>query len=66
MHINAQSVTTGVLQPVDTCRQSSYLHKPAIIIMTSFATELATPSITDERTLHTDTLTHLIYKDYHP
>jgi len=29
------------LQPVATCRQSPYLHKPAIIIMTSFA--LAAP-----------------------
>jgi len=63
-----------------TCRQSPYLHKPAIIIMTSlvhlshpcshydvilimasFATELATPSIiTDERT---DTLLRLICKN---
>ena len=25
------------LQPVATCRQSPYLHKPAIIIMTSFS-----------------------------
>jgi len=39
--------------------------------MTSFATELATPSVTDERTLNehrlftlrTDTLPCLIYKD---
>jgi len=53
------------LQPVATRRQLPYLHKPAIIIMTSFArvaprspvlimtsfaTELAMPSIMDERT----------------
>jgi len=34
--------------------------------MTSFATELATPSVTDERTLrtlHTNTLPGLIYSD---
>jgi len=30
--------------------------------MTSFATELATLSVTDERTLRTDTLLRLIYK----
>ena len=35
----------------------------AILIMMSFATELATPSITDERTLRSDTLPCLIYKD---
>ena len=34
--------------------------EPAILIMTSFATELATPSVTDVRT---DTLPCLIYKD---
>jgi len=33
---------------------------PAILIMTSFATELATPSVTGMRT---DTLPRLIYKD---
>jgi len=61
---------TKALQPVVTCRQSPYLHKPAsyyhcdvTLIMTSFATELAKPSITDERTLRTDILPHLIYKD---
>ena len=27
--------------------------KPAIVTVTSFATELATPSVTDERTLRT-------------
>jgi len=54
---------------VATCRQSPYLHKPAIVIVTSFslsrrprsqydvilivtsfATELATPTVTDVRT----------------
>jgi len=36
---------TRAVKPVATCRQSPYLHKPAvdvILIMTSFATELAT------------------------
>jgi len=84
---------TGAVQPVATCRQSPYLHKPAVIIMTSFhydvirasrsygarsprsrydvilimtsfATELATPSVTDRRTLRTDTIARLIYKDF--
>jgi len=31
------STITRALQPVATCRQSPYLHKPAIIIMTSFS-----------------------------
>jgi len=31
--------------------------------VTPFTTELATPSVTDERTLRTDTLPRLIYKD---
>jgi len=35
----------------------------SFLIMTSFATELATLSVTDERTLRTDTLLRLIYKD---
>jgi len=34
----------------------------SFLIMTSFATELATLSVTDERTLRTDTLLRLIYK----
>jgi len=34
--------------------------EPAILIMTSFATELATPSVTDVRT---DTLPRLIYTE---
>jgi len=38
----------------------------ATLIVTSLATELATPSVTDERTLRTDTLRRLIYKDYAP
>ena len=75
------------MQPVATCRQSPYLHKPAIVIVTSFswwrrsptalaapvlimtslivtsfATELVTPIVTDERTYATDTLPRL-YKD---
>jgi len=33
-------------------------HYDVILIMTSFATELATPSVTDERT---DTLPHISY-----
>jgi len=48
--------TCRALQPVATCRQSPYLHKQAIVIVTSFATELATPTVTD-------TLPRLIYKD---
>jgi len=69
-----------------TCRQSPYLHKPAIAIIdvilimtsraygarsprshyvviltvTSFTTDLATPTVTDVRT---DNLPRLIYKD---
>ena len=35
-------------------------HYDVILIVTSFATELATPSITD---VPTDTLPHLIYED---
>jgi len=31
--------------------------------VTSFVTELATPSVADERGLRTDTLPRLIYKD---
>jgi len=33
---------TGAVQPVATCRQSPYLHKPAIVIVTSLAA-LAAP-----------------------
>jgi len=29
--------TTTAVQPVATCRQSPYLHKPAIVIVTSFS-----------------------------
>ena len=35
-------------------------HYDVILIVTSFNTELATPTVTDE---HTDTLPRLIYKD---
>jgi len=42
---------TRAVQPVATCRQSPYLHKPAVVIVTSFATELATPTVTDVPTL---------------
>jgi len=46
---------TRAVQPVATCRQSPYLHKPdclcdVILIVTSFATELATPTVTEVRT----------------
>jgi len=44
------------VQPVVTCRQSPYLHKPATVIVTSFTTELATPTLT----YVTDTLPRLI------
>jgi len=62
---------TRALQPVATCRQSPYLrpipcyyHYDVILIMTSFSTELATPSVTDVRTNKcTDTLPLFIYKD---
>jgi len=30
------SSATRAVQPVDTCRQSPYFHKPAIVIVTSF------------------------------
>jgi len=65
-------IITTVVQPVATCPQSPYLHKPAtvivtsfslwhlahsthshydvILIVTSFATELVTPTITDVQT----------------
>jgi len=35
-HIRS-SIHTKVVQPVATCRQSPYLHKPAIVIVTSFS-----------------------------
>jgi len=83
---------TRTVQPVATCRQSPYLHKPAIVIVTSFslwrhsrvsrlrrsqlpshydvilivtsfATELVTPTVTDVSTLRTGTLPRLIYRD---
>ena len=102
MHRSQSICFTRAVQPVATCRQSPYLHKPAIVIVTfhfdviracraygagsprchydvifimmyraygarsprshydvtlivtSFDTELATPTVTDVRTLHTD------------
>ena len=38
-------------------------HYDVIFIMTSFATELTTPIVMDDRTLRTDTLPRLVYKD---
>jgi len=51
-------VSTRAVQPVATCRQTPYLHRPAVVtvtslIVTSFATELGTPTVTDVRTLRT-------------
>ena len=43
--------------------RASYSHYDVILIVTSFATELATPGVTDERTSRTDTSPRLIYKD---
>jgi len=40
-------------KPVATCRQLPYSHYDAILIVTSFVTELATPTVTDEPTLRT-------------
>jgi len=37
-------------------------HYDVILIVTSFATELAMPTVTDVRTLRTDSLLRLIYK----
>jgi len=37
-------------------------HYDVILIVTSFATELATPTVTDVRTLRTDALQRLIYR----
>jgi len=59
---------TRAVQPAATCHitispYASYCHCDVILIMTSFATELAMPTVTDVRTLRTaDTLPHLIYK----
>jgi len=68
------------VQPVATCRQSPYLHKPAIVIVTSFSlwrlapTALATPVLimtsfslwrhSPLRAYVTDTIPRLIYKDF--
>jgi len=38
-------------------------HYDVIFIVTPFATELVTPTVTDERTYATDTLPRSIYKD---
>jgi len=38
-------------------------HYDVILIVTSFATQLVTPTVTDEPTYVTDTLPCLIYKD---
>ena len=52
--IRLQFINTRAVQPVATCRQSpykaSYCHCDVILIMTSFPTELATPTVTDVRT----------------
>jgi len=45
------------------CARSPRSHYDVILIVTSFTTELATPTVTDVRTLHTDTLPRLIYRD---
>jgi len=43
IHIRVKQVdtsqlnTTRAVQPVATCRQSPYLHKPALVIVTSFS-----------------------------
>jgi len=43
-----------------------HFHCDVILIVTSFAIELATPTVTDVWTyIHTDTLLHLIYKDHY-
>jgi len=59
---------TRALQPVATRRQSPYLRKPAIVIMTSFSLWLHSllrwprPALrTNVCTLHMDTLPRLIY-----
>jgi len=56
------SVTRALLYPRGSrLRRSQPATKPAILITTSLATELATPSVTDVRT---NTLPRLIYEDY--
>jgi len=56
---------TRALQPVATCRQSAYLHKTAIIIMTSFSlwcySLLSWPRPAWRTNVHTDILPRLIY-----
>jgi len=43
--------------------RASYFHYDVILIVTSFATELATPSVTDVRYVRTDTLPRLVCKE---
>jgi len=45
------------------CARSPRSHYDVILIETSFATELVTPTVTDECTYVTNTLPRLIYKD---
>ena len=63
--------STRALQHVATCGQSPYLHKPAIIIMTSFSLwrhslmSWPRPALRTYITYAcTDTLPHLTYEDY--
>jgi len=62
-------VKTRAVQPVATCRQSPYLHKPAIVIVTSLSLwrdsllSSPRPALRNERTLRTDTLPRLICND---
>jgi len=45
--------------------RSPHSHYDVILIVMSFATELAMPSVTDVQTyIRTDTLQHLIHKDF--
>jgi len=43
--------------------RSPHSHYDVIFIVTSLATQLVTPTVTDERTYVMDTLPRLIYKD---
>ena len=64
---------TRVVQPMAACRQSPYLHKPAIIVVMSFSLwhhlllSWPRPALrTNVRTLRRDTLPRFIYKDSCP
>jgi len=73
-------IITRALEPVATCRQSPYLHKPAIIIMTSLSlwrhshcyviryeaghAQRYGRTLRSLRYVRTDTLPRLIYKDF--